>query len=112
MSKLIKDQEAFLRFLHNSKLSQKQRKELFRTASKEQIHALCECAFNILRKNVPLSSEQLKTLRKPKYKKTVYVLGDRKASLSKKKKALIKQDGGFPFALLAPIIGGIIGALT
>lgn len=105
----LKSNESFLRYLHDSKL--RQRKQLLKAASKEEISALCECAFNILRKNIPLEQKHVTQLRKPKYKKLVYQLADKRIPFTKKRK-LVVQSGGFPFALLAPIIGSIIGAIA
>lgn len=96
----------FLKLLHTA--SARQRKQLIRIASKEQILAVCECAFNVLGKRVPLSSSQLKKLRK--YKKFIYRIVDKRVPVPEKRRVL-EQSGGFPFALLAPIVGGLLGGI-
>ena len=103
----IKKNEAFLRLVHNT--NSKQRKELIRTASKDQILSVCECAFNILRKNVGLSPPQVTQLRKAK--KIVYLIVDPKVSVAKKKK-ILEQSGGFLPLLLAPILGSVLGGIA
>ena len=101
--------ESFLRYLHNANI--KQRKQLLKSASKAEIESLCECAFNILRKNVKLKPQHLSQLRKPRNKRLVYQLADKSVPISKKRKQLVTQSGGFPFALLVPIIASALGAL-
>jgi hypothetical protein len=76
--------DAFLRLLHNT--SSKQRKELIRTASKDQILSVCDCAFNILCKNMPLNPYQLKQLRKAK--RIIYTIADKKVPTVERKKTL------------------------
>jgi len=89
----------------------RQRKHLLQSASKEQIRTLCECAFNILRKNVPLKKHHVTQLRKKKNRRLVYQLADKSIPLAKKRD-LVVQSGGFPFALLAPIIGEVLSAVV
>jgi hypothetical protein len=103
----IQVNDAFLRLLHNT--NSRQRKELIRTASKDQILSVCECAFNILQKNVQLTPYQLKQFRKAK--RIVYKIADRTVPINTKKKVL-EQSGGFLPLLLAPIVGSILGALA
>ena len=107
---LVKTNESFLRHLHDAKLAQ--RKKLLKSANKEEIETLCECAFNILNKSVPLTPTHIAQLRKPKHRKLVYQLASRKIPISKKRKLVVAQSGGFPFALLAPIVASIIGAIA
>jgi hypothetical protein len=106
----LRNNEAFLRYLHSANL--RKRKQLLQSASREEIKSLCECAFNILRKNVPLSPSHLAELRKPKVKRTVYQLVNKRIPLTQKRKVLIQAGGAFPFALLAPIIASVIGAVA
>jgi hypothetical protein len=104
----IASNEAFLRLLHNT--NSRQRKELIRTASKDQILSVCECAFNILRKNVELNPYQIKQLRKAK--RIVYTIADKKVPVAEKKKKLEQTGGGaFIPLLLAPIVSGLVGSL-
>jgi hypothetical protein len=95
--------------------SRQQGSQLLRTASKDQIDTLCEIARNILDRRIPLSQNQVENLRK--IRKTIYMLVNARVPWSKKKIHLARQhqqSGGFPplLALLAPIVGGALGALT
>src|SRR5579859_5799729 len=98
----LKNNEPFLRYLHCASL--RKRKQLLRTASNEELKTLCECAFNILRKNIPLSEDHLRLLRKPKTSSVIYKLANKKIPLGQKRKILVQAGGAFPFALLAPIV--------
>ncbi len=105
------DLKSFLHFICMS-ATPSQRKEVLKLATPDQINAICECALNILRQNVKLSEKNLNLLRRPSNKKLIYNLASKKLSVSQKKNKLVKQSGGFPFlALLAPIIGSVIGEL-
>ena len=98
---------AFLQFLEST--NKDQRKQLLKLANKEQILSVCECAYNIVKKNVELTPAELKQLRK--YRHILYIMCDPHYSVVAKKKTLI-QEGGIAFlpALLAPIIGSLVGA--
>ncbi len=60
MSALVKECAAYLRLL--SSTVRTQRKALLKTATRRQILAIKEIFVNLLRGNVPLSSQQKKTL--------------------------------------------------
>ena len=72
------------------------------------MQCLCECALNILHGNVPLTTAQKQKLRC--HKNTLRTLGSKKISLTKKKKKLVNQKGGFISALAGPVLG-ILGEL-
>jgi hypothetical protein len=71
--------------------------------NREFVKCLCECARNIIKGNVPLTSAQLKALRRKRQALKQLVL--KKTSLTKKKKLV--QSGGFLGVLLPPIISAI-----
>ena len=81
-------------------------------ADRDIINVLCECAHNIINRNIPLTPSQKNQLRRHKNK--FRILLDKKASLKEKKKTL--QTGGFIGTLLGAIlpavIGGIVSATT
>ena len=107
--KQLTSNDNFLRFLHDANL--RQRKQLLRTASNNQLQSLCECAFNILRRNVPLNPSQLHKLQQPRTRKLVYQLASRKVPIAKKRKLLV-QSGGLPILpILAPIIASVLSTL-
>lgn len=70
------------------------------------IKAVCECALNILKGRVPLSSTQKARLKR--HKKDLRTLTRKKTSLKTKKRIL--QKGGFLHPLLAPLLAPIIGS--
>jgi hypothetical protein len=105
----LKNNADFLRYLHAANL--RKRKQLIKNASREELKSLCECAFNLVKKSVKPTPAQLRQLSQPKVKKLVYHLADRRFPLAKKRKLLIQAGGGFPFALLAPIVTTILGGL-
>lgn len=81
---------------------------IIKEADKDVINLLCECAHNVVNKNIPLTLSQKKKLKK--HKKKFLILLDKSASIKRKKKAL--QQGGFIGTLLATAIPAIIGAIT
>jgi len=82
------------------------RKELLSGADKDLVIALCECALNVLKGNVPLTSIQKKKLSV--YKNLLRQLSCKEVSLEKKKTILVQQGRGlFLPLLLTPIISKI-----
>ena len=89
-----------------------QRRALIETASKDQIDTLCEIALNTRDGNIDASPEQIKALRR--HRDRVIFLADKRVPWTEKKEDL-EQSGGFlPIlaAVLAPVIGGALGAVT
>ena len=73
--------------------------------------SICECAYNTLNGNVPLTPAQHRKLRR--YNKQLRTLANRKKSQKVKKRTL--QSGGFLGALLStilPVVTGLIGGLV
>jgi len=99
MSQRLKKYAPLLRMLN--KASPAVRKRLIKNAcSSDFVKCVCECASNIIKGNVPLTTAQKGQLlrRKRLLKKLVL----KKTSLKNKRK--IVQSGGFLGALLGPII--------
>ena len=105
MTKHLKAHWSLLKKLKSCKA--KERKELLKKGGKPLQLCLQECAINILKGNVHLTDAQHNRLRR--YKEKVRLLG--KKTTSKKKKLAIEQRGGFLPALLAPVIGSLLGAI-
>ena len=80
---------------------------LLKTADPGLVKCLCECALNVLKGNVPLSSTHKNKLKH--HKKDLRILAARGKPISKKKRIL--QKGGLLPALLAPLFGTILPAL-
>ena len=80
------------------------RKAILEHSDSDLICSLCECAWNILKGNVPLTPKQKTKLRK--CKTHLRKLASKKVSTTRKRKVL--QTGGFLSALLAPLVGSIL----
>ena len=78
------------------------RKVILRTANDDFINSLCEIALNILQGKIPLTTSQHKRLQKQK--KDIRLLANKSVVISKKKKRLINQTGGFLLPLLSVAI--------
>ena len=105
MSQRLKKYAPLLRMLNSA--SPAVRKRLMKNAcSNDFVKCVCECASNIIKGNVPLTTSQKGQLlrRKRLLKKLVL----KKTSLKNKKK--IVQTGGFLGALLGPIVS-VLGSL-
>ena len=83
-------------------------KATIRAGDKDLINTLCECGYNVLKGNVSLTTSQKKRLNRHKH--TLRTLTKSKGKSLKRKKALL-QKGGFLGALLAPIIGTVLGGI-
>lgn len=105
MSKRLRRNVPTLRKLH--KASNNRRKQIIQHASKDTIASLCDCAFNIVQGNVPLTTKQFRLL-KP-YHKQLKLLS-RKSSPHKQKVTTL-QTGGFLGMLLKPIAKLLLGGL-
>ena len=77
-------------------------------ASPDLIRALSECSLNLLKGHIPLTSNQMRQLRR--HKQSVRLLAKKKTSLKRRKQLL--QKGGFLGALVKPLLGVLGGLLT
>ena len=83
---------------------------IVKEADPQVMKAICECAHNVLKGNVPLSKSQFSKLKR--HRKHLHLLTDKKVSQKRKKKVL--QTGGFIGALLGaalPALASVIGGL-
>jgi hypothetical protein len=86
-------------------------KAIIKEADPEVTKAICECAHNVLKGNVPLDPAQFKKLKR--YRKQLLLLTDKK--VSNKQKSNVLQKGGFVGSLLSvaiPALASIIGGLV
>lgn len=87
-----------------------QLKTFLKTVSPEFVRCVCEICHNLLKANIPISTNQHSKLKK--HKKIIRALAARGKSL-KQKKILINQRGGFAFLpLLAPLLASAVGGLV
>lgn len=105
MSKRLRRNVSELKMLN--KASNKMKNKMIQEASKDTIAALCDCASNIIRGNVPLTTKQFKSL-KP-YHKHLKLLSKKSSPHKQRKKVL--QTGGFLGTLLKPIAKLLLGGL-
>ena len=105
----VKNNLDFLRDVHTSSLQR--RRQRFQRANKDEVDFICDCAFNILRKNIPISNDQLTELRRPNVRKAVYLLADNNVPYARRQQIVANQSGGIILPILAPILGGVFSSL-
>ena|SRR5437868_15297263 len=113
----IKKHRAFLRYAASLPPG-RERRELFRNASTDELKTICEICSNMRHGRLPMSFQQKKKLCK--YKKQIRCLSEKNISLENKRKLLQKdqprgvhqQKGGFIGTLLGialPLLASLIG---
>ena len=98
-----------LKLLHKAKPSIC--KAILTKASPELIRCVCDCALNVLDRNIVITPHCKQKLSR--HKTSLRKLTDKKVSLNTKRK-ILQQDGFLPLILsaLAPLVGKILGGLT
>lgn len=90
-------------------MNPKQRKAVLKVADKDLILSVCECAYNLLKGNVTVSSKRKRKLAQ--YKNLLRKLVRKGESFKVKKKFLIQKGGGgvlLPI-LLSTVLQAILG---
>ena len=87
----IHGQKPFLKAM-TSAANRNRRNTLIKHANKDQVNAVSEIVFNLLKNNVPVTPVTMARLRP--YKQTLRKIGNRAVSLKKRRQALINQKGG------------------
>jgi len=82
----------FLHLVGDRKTKPSQRRELIRTADGEQLKSICECALNVLNRNVVISPAQTAALRR--HKTLLLRLVNKSLPLEGKRRMLQQQSGG------------------
>lgn len=96
----------YLKYLRKAK--KQERCSLLKTAHRDLIVCICDCAANVLQGRVRISSKHKKALQR--HKATLRTLAEKRKGIKTKRQLLI-QRGGFLPALLAPILtvaGGLL----
>ena len=106
MSSTVKDCSNYLHVL--SKCNKVQRLGILKGADPKLIQAICECALNVVKGNIPLTPHQKRKLTP--HKKVLRHLADKRKTLQSKKKILV-QKGGFLPLLLSAIVPTIANLL-
>lgn len=83
-----------------ARANQSLQKSMISNANKDFIESLVECAMNIIRGNVPLSSPEFRRLKR--YHSLLKDLTKKRVSLKKRRNIL--QKGGFIGAFLKPLM--------
>jgi len=89
-----------------NKLGDRAKRQFVKNCDKEFVSCVSECAKNIIKGNVPLTSGQMNRLRRER--NNIRSLALKKTSVKKKKRIL--QKGGLLGAILPPIIS-VLGSL-
>ncbi|KAF5276366.1 hypothetical protein FQA39_LY18593 [Lamprigera yunnana] len=89
-----------------SKLGVKERLALLKCLDEKQIHCICECVYNTLKGEVPLSIEQKHRLSR--HKTILRRLVKPGEVIKKKKQILLQHGGGFLPLLLTPLLSAIL----
>ena len=106
MSSTVKDCSDYLHVL--SKCNDVQRRGILKGADQKLVKAICECALNVVKGNIPLTPYHKRKLTP--HKQTLRTLADKKRSLQSKKKIIV-QKGGFLPLLLSAIVPTIASLL-
>lgn len=109
MSRQLKAHRHYLELLRTAQ--PQQRKALLQTITDKQLDAVCACAYNLIRGNVPVSPAQKKKLSP--HKVHIRKLADKSLTRQSKKK-ILNQRGGFFLgtilkAILPPVLGSLLG---
>jgi len=88
------------------KMGDRAKREYVRKCDKEFLDCISECAKNVIKGNVPLTSRQMTELRRKRH--DLRALSAKKTSLRTKR--MILQKGGFLTAPLPPILS-VLGSL-
>ena len=97
-SRIVKTFPELKRF---SRLNKRNQRKYIKTCSNEFVKCVCECAKNVIKRNVQLKPGQLKKLKR--HKRALRELALKRTALKKKRQIL--QRGGFLNILLPPLIG-------
>ena len=103
MSALYRKNHGYLHILCHA--SPHQRQFLLNTATPEQVHAICEVCYNLLRENIPSSSAL--RLRLGDFKHELIDLANESVPFKEKKKILSQTGGGFIEDALMPLLSGL-----
>ncbi len=118
MSELIKRNASLLHFLCTCK-DKTQRNAFVNLLNDDQLAAIAECNHNVIKGTVPLSKDQLGSLKRKRKQlldldednDIAHLQGtERRKALIAKRRGILQKGGVLP-ALLAPLLGAVIGPL-
>ena len=103
MSRVVNNNRGFLQLLAHS--PDHQRQFLLKTATPQQLHALVQVLYNILKGHIPMSKENNQMLLP--YKDTLLNLAGSNVPYKTKKRVLVQEGSGFIENVLAPVISSL-----
>ena len=103
MSQLLCNNSGYLQLLNCC--PSHQRDFLLASASPEQVHALCEVCYNLLKGAIPITEFQRDKL-KP-YRDEIRQLADLSVPFKTKKQILVQHGSGFVRDLMSPLLAGL-----
>lgn len=106
MSKRVKKNAYLLQCLQNAPCTQS-RNRIVEGLDKEGLDTICECALNVIKRNVPIKDVHKPALNAERY--NIQALAQKKSSVKKKKKIL--QKGGFLPLLLSVVAPFVLQGL-
>ena len=110
MSELVKRHIVCIQALNRIK-SNKLKRAIIANGDADLLCALTECAYNILKKNIPLT--ELQRRRLSKYRTKLRELGQRRTPAARRRRILLQQQvgegqsGDFLSAFLAPLASSV-----
>lgn len=99
----------FLSVLAQKGNSSLKRRHLIEIADKEDINAILQCIYNVIAGNIPLKQNTYTKLKK--HKRVLRTLVNKKTSNSKRK-AVLKQKGGFLPTLLSAALPALFSIIS
>ena len=100
MSRVVKNNRGFLQLLADC--TKYQRQFLLRTATPQQIHALIQVLYNVLKQYIPVPEENRQKLLQ--YKDALFKLEEPDVPYRKKKHILLQEGDGFIQEFLTTVI--------
>ena len=100
MSQLLHNQIGYLKMLAHC--SPHQRNVLLTTATPEQIHAICEVCYNLIKGTIPISRNQKEQLRD--HANDIRDLANPSTPYKTKKQIVAQRGGGFVSDVLTPLL--------
>ena len=103
MSRVVKNNHGFLQLLAHCSIHQCE--FLLRTATPQQVQALVQVLYNVLKQHIPFPEEKRQKLLP--YKDALISLAETNVPYKKKKYVLVQEGGGFIQDLLPPVISSL-----
>ena len=103
MSRVVKNNRGFLQLLAHCPINQCE--FLLRTATPQQVHALVQILYKVLKQHIPFPEENRQKLFP--YKDALISLAELNVPYKKKKYILVQEGGGFIQDLFSPVISSL-----